>query len=124
MACRVVWCRFPYNEAPNQPAAVTHPVIIKRPFKDQNGQPWATVIYGTSKDPYRSGPSYWTIDQNLAQFGLNKPTRFNLAREATVPWASEFFPAGLGQAPQAWLLSADLIQALQGQAAVYKHSLR
>lgn len=89
----VVWSRFPLMETPDLPAQKARPALVKVAFADQNGNPWVTVVYGTSKAPYKSGLEYFTVAtlSEMNQCGLRCATRFDLSREMTLPWAREFF---------------------------------
>lgn len=89
----VVWSQFPNIENPELPGPKARPALVRQAFQDQDGNAWVKVVYGTSKDPYRASVTDFSIvtltEMNMC--GLKCATRFRLDREATLPWAREFF---------------------------------
>ena len=88
------------------------------------GRPWVKVIYGTSQEPAVQKPNYFTIWEDLWRYGLEQPTRFNLDREARVPWAREYFEAPENGTPRVWPLSVIITREIQIQAAYWEQSWR
>lgn len=121
----LVWCRFPYNEAPDHPAPEHHPGLIRQNFADQDGNPWVRVVYGTSVDPFREGLEYFAV-ANLPQMdmcGLKCATRFCLARHAELPWGPDFFDAHEGRdTPVIGHLSQHLQRLLQVQVSYWQNA--
>lgn len=94
-----VWCRFPYVEAPKQPGPKPHPALVKQAFADQEGQPWVSVVYGTSVNPYKGGHENFTVASltDMDMCGLKCATRFCLNRVLTIPYSQEFFGPAPGR---------------------------
>lgn len=94
-----VWCRFPFVEAPDQPSPKARPALVKQAFADQDGQPWVTVVYGTSVKPFKRGHENFTVAKlvDMDMCGLKCATRFCMDREVTIPYSEEFFEAAPGQ---------------------------
>jgi hypothetical protein len=95
----IVWCRFPYNENPSEPSDDFHPGLIRQAFADQDGNPWVTVVYGTSVNPFKQGNQYFSVSKvsEMDNCGLKCATRFCLERDAQLPWSQEYFEILPGQ---------------------------
>lgn len=120
----VVWSRFPLIETPDIPAPKARPALVKVAFADQDGDPWVTVVYGTSKAPYKRGLEYFTVAtlSEMNQCGLKCATRFDISREATLPWAREFFTCIGGKAlPIIGHLPDYEVKKLQTQISYLQH---
>jgi hypothetical protein len=53
------------------------PALVKQAFADQDGQPWVTVVYGTSVKPFKGRENFTVaklIDMDMC--GLKCATRF------------------------------------------------
>lgn len=89
----IVWSLFPTVEDPALPSQKARPALVRQAFQDSEGNAWVKVIYGTSRDPYRSTLSDFSIvtipEMNVC--GMKCATRFRLDRELTLPWSKEFF---------------------------------
>lgn len=101
------------------------PALVRNSFTDQDGNPWAEVVYGTTQDPNASGYQNFTVanavEMNLS--GLHRQTRFRLDRTETLPWATEFFCTRLGfSTPVIGRLSPHMVKLLQIQMAYYQAS--
>ena len=119
----IVWCRFPYEESPDQPGPVPHPGLIRQAFVDQDGKPWAEVVYGTSKDPNRDGFEYFTVSKvsEMDACNLKYATRFCFKTCMQLPWAEEFFQPLQGQAtPIIGRMTDYGIRLLQMQMAYFQ----
>lgn len=95
----IVWSRFPFVEEPGLPGPKARPALVRQAFADQDGMPWVTVVYGTSKNPYQTDLASFSI-VTLAEMnvcGLKQATRFDLSRTLTLPWAREFFDCLAGK---------------------------
>lgn len=119
----IVWCRFPYKEAPGQPGIKERPAIVRQAFADDENQPWVNVVYGTSRNTSLSSPGQFVI-ANLADMdscGLHKATRFNLLRCEQLPWSQDFFTELPGyQSPVIGQLTPYLIRLIQIEADFLK----
>lgn len=118
-----MWCRFPYEEAPNTPGPVPHPGLVKQAFADQDGNPWAEIVYGTSKDPNRAGFQYFTVSKvsEMDACNLKYATRFCFQKCMQLPWAMEFFEPLRGQTtPIIGRMTDYGIRLLQMQMAYYQ----
>ena len=95
----VVWSNFPTIENPHMPAPKPRPALVRQAFQDQDGNPWVKVVYGTSKDPYRGGPTDFSVVTlpEMQVCGLKQATRFRLDRELELPWSREFFECLVGK---------------------------
>ena len=121
-----VWCRFPYNEAPNQPGPVPHPGLIRQAFADQDGNPWVRVVYGTSVEPFRTGNQYFSVAKlvDMDMCGLKCATRFCLARTSEVPYCVEYFPSAPGkETPILGHMSEHLQRILQIQISYLQRDM-
>ncbi len=119
----IVWCRFPYEEAPDKPGPEPHPGLIRQAFADQNGNPWVEVVFGTSKDPLRSGNEYFTISKvsEMNACNLKYATRFCFRKCMQLPWSEEYFEALRGQpTPIIGRLTDYGIKLLQVQMAYFQ----
>lgn len=93
----IVLARFPHEEEPEPGKTV--PLPKKRPglvigVDKQGGN--VTVIYGTTQRvaPNELHPAEFAVydsDMDYAPTGLSHSTKFNTAREVTLPYTSEFF---------------------------------
>jgi len=95
----VVWCSFPYDEAPGgalRPGKKSRPCLVVGAETSIHGDQYLKVAYGTTK-----------IDRNLKysllispehgkfifrDAGLIVPTAFRLDKVAILPFTSDFFP--------------------------------
>ena len=123
VAFDVVWCHFPYAEAPDEPAPVQHPTIVRQPLFDEDGNPFVRVIYGTSQEPLIRGNEFFTVSTELRRSGLSRPTRFCIDRQADVPWAEEYFEPSSSGRPRVARLSSVAIRDFQIQLAYYQAGL-
>lgn len=88
----IVWCRFPFVEAPDSPAK-SRPALVRKTLLDDADQPFVEVAYGTSKLRSRERPLDFTVQNfnDLYEAGLAQATRFSLDRCVILPWAGEWF---------------------------------
>lgn len=88
----IVWCRFPFVEAPDRPAKA-RPALVRRTLLDEADQPFLEVAYGTSKLRTQDRPHDFTVQNfnDLYEAGLAQATRFSLSRCVILPWAEEWF---------------------------------
>jgi hypothetical protein len=110
-------------EDPGIPGPEPHPGLVRQAFADNDGNPWVTVVYGTSQDPFKSGNQYYTVAKvsELIACNLDRATRFDLRRCLELPWAEEYFePLPGQQAPTLGHLSAYAVRVLQMQIAYYQ----
>lgn len=120
VAFDIVFCRFPYDEAPDEPGPIQHPTIVRQPLVDEDGNPHVRVIYGTSQDLLIRGHQYFILQTDWKRCGLSKPTRFCIDREARLPWAQEFFDEGSSGTPPVARLSPEAIRDFQIQIAYFQ----
>ena len=102
---------------------MAHPAIVRETLLDSQDRPWVVAIYGTSNRE-RTGPEYFDLSFSAgAHCGLGKPTRFNLKRQARLPWAEEYFEGvrGLPAIPRA--LQSEAVRELQIQIAHFERSI-
>ncbi len=118
-----MWCRFPYDEEPNFPAPDDHPALVRQVARDQDGNPWVTVVYGTSQPLGHGIDRYEIPPAELASLGLNRTTTLCLWRERTIPYASEFFALLPGRTtPTRRAMSEALKRDFQIHAGYYQHA--
>jgi hypothetical protein len=89
----IVWSNFPLIEEPSLPAPKPRPALVRQAFQDQDGQPWVSVVPGTSKNIYRQDLMNFTVATlpEMQACGLSQATRFKLDQELQLPWSREFF---------------------------------
>jgi hypothetical protein len=75
------------------PGEKPRPALVRQAFADQDGNPWVSVVYGTSKDPYSNSLMHFSVVTlpEMDICGLKQATRFDLTRVMTLPWSREFF---------------------------------
>lgn len=108
----IVWCRFPDNLGLTRPGPKARPALVRAVQLDRTGsRARIEVTYGTSNLKVETRGDIDLLLANateLARMGLSQPTRFDLDRTATLPWAEEFFVAREGyQTPIIGHLSAE-----------------
>jgi hypothetical protein len=124
VAFDIVWCRYPYDESPDEPGPIQHPTIVRQPLFDEDGNPHVRVIYGTSQEPLIRGAEFFTVATDLRRSGLSKPTRFCIDREARVPWAEEYFDPSISGRPRLARLAPEAIREFQIQVAYFQQQNR
>ncbi|MEW6598641.1 MAG: hypothetical protein AB1429_14235 [Pseudomonadota bacterium] len=114
----VVWCRFPYHNAPNVPGVTPHPGLVFATARLADGGLVVQVAFGTSNLKSESRP----LDLRITNFramqyaGLYKATRFDLDKIKWLPWGSEWFASpDLRQypTPKIGFLLSDSIEVLR-----------
>ena len=107
------------------PGPEPHPGLIRQAFADQDGNPWVAVVYGTSKDPNRTGYENFTVSKipEMNMCGLKCATRFRLDRTMELPWSVEYFQC-LSDRPTPIIghLSEYGQRLLQMQIGYYQHA--
>lgn len=105
------------------PGPGPHPGLVRQAFADNDGNPWVTVVYGTSVDPNRRGNQYFTVSKvsEMGACNLRVATRFCFDRCMELPWAAEYFsPLPSTPTPIIGRLSPYAIQILQVQMSFYQ----
>jgi hypothetical protein len=116
----IVWCCFPEIENPKIPGPKARPGLVRQSFQDEEGNAWVRVIYGTSKDPYRSSPYDFNVAQlsEMDMCGLKQATRFQLDKQMRLPWSREYFACLTGKpTPIIGHMSPHLQRLFQEQAS-------
>lgn len=89
----VLWCRFPFDERPNEPAPTGHPGLVFQVRLQPQGGCSVLVAFGTSNLQRASGTPNLVI-QNLRTLnaaGLKRATLFDLGRCRHLPWDPTWF---------------------------------
>jgi hypothetical protein len=104
-AFQIVWCYFPYHDAPEVPGPKPRPVLISfAGVVPDDGTPFVHAHYGSSKMRTFTRACDFVIAnvRDLDHCGLRYPTRFNVCEYAQLPWHPDFFgppPAYKGDKP-------------------------
>ncbi|MBU8978191.1 hypothetical protein JI752_018745 [Lysobacter sp. MMG2] len=113
---------FPYNEAPDAPGPVEHPVLVlaisrKDPFS-------LFVAYGTSQGIDHPHPWDLVLSKDEAQeIGLSKPTRFALDRTVWLPYDDVWFKRAIGrQTPRLGALPKAALKRLGESRITWEHA--
>jgi PemK-like, MazF-like toxin of type II toxin-antitoxin system len=115
----IVWCRFPHRGFA-APGPKPRPALIVD-IGELRGNPAVEVVYGTSQKLDRLYPGEFSIapedgDRFLVA-GLDRPTKFDLARSIFLPFSDEWFaiPPGApyGQSPKLGILHPSLVRRVR-----------
>ena len=90
----IVWRHFPLREMPGKPGTKPRPAIVRAVFLDRRTSRGSVeVAFGTSKksDRLYQGEFLISSPSGKQAAGLDRPTKFDLARTVRLPWAREFF---------------------------------
>lgn len=93
----IVACWYPEDENPDEPGPDLRPALILTVLQGKSSGAFACrVAYGTKilKIIKRQGVDL--IIQDPSDVGLPRPTRFDLDRVVTLPWAPPFFDCWTG----------------------------
>lgn len=87
---------FPFDEVPDAPGPVEHPVLV---LARKKAEPFSLyVAYGTSKKLDQAKP--WDLvltKEEAAEVGLNLPTKFVLDRRRLLPYDETWFRRAVGR---------------------------
>jgi len=96
-ALDIVWCRFPFSEAPNTPPVEGHPCLVQSTLMRNDNNVFIDIAFGTSqlKRDHPSTQLHLFISnvRDMDECGLYKATRFDLDRVRRLPWSREWFYA-------------------------------
>jgi hypothetical protein len=112
-ALDIVWCRFPYEELPDQPGPKPRPALV-RSVRRKNNKLAVEVAYGTSNmSRYGRRILYVCNLRDMMAAQLPQATAFDLDRRLVLPWAEEFFSGRQpGQSPIIGKLPPQSIEQL------------
>ena len=97
IAGEIVWCRYPYREAPGSPGRKVRPALILNLILSREKDYLVRVAYGTSRrwmatDAPERPRLEITDPDEYRPAGLKRPTIFLLDRTAPLPWREDWFP--------------------------------
>lgn len=112
----IVWCRFPHRGF-SVPGPKPRPALVVD-IGQLRGEPAAEVVYGTSQKLDRLYLGEFAITpedgDRLYVAGLDRPTKFDMARPVFLPYTDEWFavPPGApyGQTPKLGILHPSLVR--------------
>lgn len=112
----IVWCRFPHSGFPG-PGPKPRPALVVD-VGDLVGVPAVEVAHGTSQKLDRLYPGEFAVTPEdgvcFSVSGLDRPTKFDLARPKYLPYTDAWFaiPPGApyGQTPQLGILHPSLMR--------------
>lgn len=93
----IVYGLFPYCENPKNQGKKPHYCLILDVLKDEDGNPWVIVAFGTSANWNVAKPGEFRVQptdpSGFSETGLQKPTKFCLRRDrlAKLPYNDEWF---------------------------------
>ena len=123
----IVWCRFPHRGF-SVPGPKPRPALVID-IGELGGEAAVEVVYGTSQKLDRAYPGEFVVrredgDQFSAS-GLDRPTKFDMARPVYLPYTEEWFaiPPGApcGQTPKLGILHPSLVRRVR---AAFEATLR
>ncbi|MGP1715643.1 MAG: type II toxin-antitoxin system PemK/MazF family toxin [Methylophilus sp.] len=120
----IVWCHYPEG-MDSEPGPKPRPVIVVTVSKDNDGNIYVTVAYGTSKrvDALISGEFSITKSDigSYTTAGLSYPTKFSFSHMRKLPFSDLFFkpPPGMpfGNNPKLGTVHSSLYKRMSAAHA-------